>query len=123
MRICRCIFVLVASLFPFGRGALARQAPQERQAQIIPCSSDDGEKRYCTADTRHGARLVRQRSEALCKEGESWGYEEGIWVDKGCGGDFTLGRGDDAGDARSEGVGGTITCASDNGRRKVCPAD
>ena len=124
MRICRCIFVLVAALFPFGRGTLARQASQERQAQIIPCSSDDGEKHYCTADTRHGARLVRQRSEAACKEDESWGYdEEGIWVDKGCGGEFTLGRGDSGGDARSEGGGGTITCASDNGRRKVCPAD
>jgi len=124
MRICRCIFVLVAALSPFGRGALARQAPQERQAQIIPCSSDDGEKHYCAADTRHGARLVRQRSQAPCKEDESWGYdEEGIWVDKGCGGEFTLGRGEGGGDARSEGGGGTITCASDNGRRKVCPAD
>jgi hypothetical protein len=123
MRICRCIFVLVAALSPFGRGASARQAPQERQAQIIPCSSDDGEKHYCTADTRHGARLMRQRSQASCKEGESWGYdEEGIWVDKGCGGEFTLGRGE-GGDARSEGGGGTITCASDNVRRKVCPAD
>ena len=98
MRICRCIFVLVATLSPFGRGALARQAPQERQAQIIPCSSDDGEKHYCTADTRHGARLVRQRSQAPCKQDESWGYdEEGIWVDKGCGGEFTLGRGEAGG--------------------------
>src|SRR5437588_1258393 len=124
MRICRYIFVLLAALATFGRGALARQAPQERQAQIIPCSSDDGEKHYCTADTRYGARLVRQRSQAACKEGVSWGYdEEGIWVDKGCGGEFTLGRGNDGGDARAEGGRGTITCASDDGRRKVCPAD
>jgi hypothetical protein len=124
MRICRFIFVLVVALSPVGRGALATQAPQERQGQIIPCSSDDGEKHYCTADTRHGARLVRQRSQAPCKPGESWGYdEEGIWVDKGCGGEFTLGRSEDGGDARGEDGGGTITCASDDGRRKVCPAD
>src|SRR6266550_2084136 len=124
MRICRCIFVLVAALSPFGRGALARQAPQERQGQIIPCSSDDGEKHYCTADTRYGARLVRQVSQAPCKQEESWGYdEEGIWVDKGCGGEFTLGGGENGGDALGEGGGGTITCASDNGRRRVCPAD
>jgi hypothetical protein len=124
MRICWDIFVLLAALFPFGLGALPRQTPQERQAHIIPCSSDDGEKHYCTGDTRYGARLVRQRSQAPCKEGESWGYdEEGIWVDKGCSGEFTLGRGDDVGDARGEGVGGAITCASDDGRRKVCPAD
>ncbi len=83
MRICQCIFVLVAALSPFGRGALARQAPQEHQGQMIPCSSDDGEKHYCTADTRYGARLVRQVSQAPCKQEESWGYdEEGIWVDK-----------------------------------------
>jgi hypothetical protein len=124
MRICRYIFVLVAALSPFGRGALARQAPQDLQGQIIPCSSDDGEKHYCTADTRHGARLVRQRSQTPCKEGQSWGYdEEGIWVDKGCDGEFTLGRGESGRDAGGEGGGGTITCASDDGRRKVCPAD
>src|SRR6267143_976377 len=123
MRICRYIFVLVAVLSPFGRGTLAGQAPQGRQGQIIPCSSNDGEKHYCTADTRHGARLVRQLSQAPCKQGESWGYdEEGIWVDKGCGGEFTLGRGDD-GHAPGEDSVGTITCASDDGRRKVCPAD
>jgi hypothetical protein len=120
----RYIFVLVAALSPLGRGALATKAPEELQGQIIPCSSDDGEKHYCTADTRHGARLVRQRSQAPCKQAESWGYdEEGIWVDKGCGGEFSLGRSEDGGDARGEGAGGTITCVSDNGRRKVCPAD
>jgi hypothetical protein len=125
MRICQCIFVLVTALFPFGPGALAGRAPQERQTHVIPCSSDDGEKHYCEADTRQGARLVRQRSQALCKEGESWGYdEEGIWVDKGCGGEFALGRGEDKGEARG-GVdeAGTLTCASDDGRRKVCAAD
>src|SRR5258706_11445522 len=123
MRICRCIFVLVAALSLFGRGALARQAPQERQGQIIPCSSDDGEKHYCTADTRHGARLVRQRSQAPCKQDESWGYdEEGIWVDKGCGGEFTLGGGESGGDAPREGGGATKTRAAGGSRRRACPA-
>ena len=124
MRIWRCIFVLVAALFPFGPGTWTTRAAQDRPVQIIPCSSDDGEKHYCTADTRHGARLVRQRSQAACKEGESWGYdEEGIWVDKGCSGDFTLGRSEASGGAGSEVSGRTITCASDDGRRRVCPAD
>jgi hypothetical protein len=124
MRIAQCVFVLLATLSPFGHGALTGRAPQERQGQIIPCSSDDGEKHYCTADTRYGARLVRQRSQALCKQDESWGYdEEGIWVDKGCGGEFTLGRGENGGDAPGEGGSGTITCASGDGRRKVCPAN
>src|SRR5256886_9173007 len=103
MRICRYVFVLMAVLAPFCGRALARQGPQERHGQIIPCSSDDGEKHYCTADTRYGARLVRQRSQAPCQEGGSWGYdEEGIWVDKGCGGEFTLGRGDRSEEHTSE---------------------
>ena len=124
MRIWRCIFVLLAAHFPFGPGTWTTLVAQERPVQIIPCSSDDGEKHYCTADTRHGARLVRQRSQAACKEGESWGYdEEGIWVDKGCSGEFTLGRSEASGGAGSEVSGRTITCASDDGRRRVCPAD
>src|SRR5258705_13848255 len=122
MRICQCIFVLVAALSPFGRGALARQAPQEHQGQMIPCSSDDGEKHYCTADTRYGARLVRQVSQAPCKQEESWGYdEEGIWGDKGCGGEFTLGRGENGGEARSEGGGGRIKSAWEKVPGKDCP--
>jgi hypothetical protein len=130
MRIWQCILGLMAALVAFGggafaaRGAFAEEALQERAVQIIPCSSNDGEKHYCEADTRHGARLVRQRSEAPCKEGESWGYdEEGIWVDKGCGGDFTLGRGEAGGGASGESGGRTIKCASEDGRRKICPAD
>jgi Protein of unknown function (DUF3011) len=123
MRICWSIFVLLVALSLFGRGAESRQTPQGHQGQIISCSSDDGDKHYCTADTRYGARLVERSSQAPCKEGESWGYdEEGIWVDKGCAGEFTLGRGD-GGDASGKGGGGTITCGSDNGRRKVCLAD
>ena len=125
MRMNQCVFVvLMVALCSLSAGVSAGQAPPQSQGQIIPCSSDDGEKRYCEADTRHGAHLVQQRSQAPCKEGESWGYdEEGIWVDKGCGGDFALGRAKDAGEVRSEGHAETITCASDDGRRKVCPAD
>src|SRR5207244_534078 len=85
MRLCQCILAFLAALFLFGRGAWRPQSPQEHRSQTISCSSEDGEKHYCEADTRYGARLVRQRSETPCKEGESWGYdEEGIWVDKGC---------------------------------------
>lgn len=124
MRIYRCTLVLTIVLFPSGQRAVGSQAPPQKQEQIIPCSSDDGEKHYCEADTRHGARLLRQRSTAACKEGESWGWdEEGIWVDKGCGGDFTLGRGDGGAEMAGTETGQTITCASESGKRKVCPVD
>lgn len=93
--------------------------------QTVTCSSDDGGKKYCQADTRHGARLVRQSSTSTCTEGTSWGYDEqGIWVDKGCGGEFALGSGEQGeGSSAGTGVGVKVTCTSDDGRRKYCPAE
>ena len=60
---------------------------------VLSCSSDDGRRNYCNTDTRGGVRLVRQRSDARCSEGYSWGYDRrGIWVDRGCRADFEVGR-------------------------------
>jgi len=124
MRMCGSILVCAMMPFLFGRGATMRQGAQGGTAAVIPCSSEDGEKHYCEADTRYGARLARQRSTAPCKENESWGYDEqGIWVDKGCGGDFTLGGGHAGTEAGGTELGQTITCASESGKRTNCPAD
>jgi len=61
--------------------------------RAITCSSDDGRRTYCDADTRDGVRLVRQRSDASCRQGSTWGYDRrGIWVDRGCRADFEIGR-------------------------------
>jgi hypothetical protein len=50
-------------------------------------------RNYCKADTRNGARIIRQRSESDCIYGRTWGYDgRGIWVDRGCRADFELGR-------------------------------
>lgn len=116
MRFCRLgIGFLVAGL------ALATAA----WGQTVNCPSDDGSKKYCQADTRHGARLVRQSSTSTCTEGTSWGYDEqGIWVDKGCGGEFALGSGEQ-GEVSSTGTGKgeKVTCTSDDGSRKYCPVE
>ncbi|HXX17642.1 MAG TPA: DUF3011 domain-containing protein [Candidatus Eremiobacteraceae bacterium] len=86
-------------------------------AQTIHCASD-GTKKYCEADTHGGVRLVKERSVAVCKQGESWGYDEhGIWVDHGCDGDFALGTES----ATSAGGGKALTCSSDGGK-KYCDA-
>jgi hypothetical protein len=65
---------------------------------VVTCSSDDGGRHYCSADTSRGVRMGRQRSGSPCREGDTWGYDRrGIWVDKGCRADFVLdtgGRGD-----------------------------
>ena len=109
MRIWRCGVWLVAAL------ALAAVA----RAQTIACSSD-GTKKYCVVDTTQGAHLVKQRSDAPCKQGESWGYDDkGVWVDHGCGGDFAPGPG-----AATAAVGAMkiVTCTS-NGGKKYCDAN
>lgn len=61
-------------------------------SQTIACSSDDGRQKYCEMDLR-GARvqLVKQRSEAACEQGVTWGIDgRGIWVDRGCRADFLV---------------------------------
>ena len=63
------------------------------QGQVISCSSDDMHKHYCAADTRGGVQLVKQHSDASCKQGHGWGFDRrGIWVDHGCRADFQVGR-------------------------------
>ena len=93
--------------------------------QTIYCASDDMDRQRCFADTRSGVRLLRQRSEARCEYGRTWGYDNrGIWVDRGCRADFQVGGGDWGSGGRPAG-GGTVSlyCASDDMRRHRCPAD
>ncbi len=37
--------------------------------------------------------MVRQFSRSACRQNDTWGYDaRGIWVDRGCGADFEVGR-------------------------------
>lgn len=106
-------------------------------AQTISCSSDDMRRHYCAADTSGGVTLLKQRSDAACRLGSTWGYDRrGIWVDRGCRADFILrsrGGGGPFGGGnsgygrgpfgRDDDYGRTITCASDDMRRHYCGAD
>ncbi len=90
-------------------------------AQTISCSSDDGHRHYCPADTRGGVQLLKQRSDSSCQQGYSWGFDRGgVWVDRGCRADFTVSayqyRGPISGST------GTISCSSDDGGRHYCSA-
>jgi hypothetical protein len=59
----------------------------------ITCSSDDMRRHYCDTNTRGGVRLLRQRSDAPCRQGATWGYDRrGVWVDRGCRADFEVSR-------------------------------
>jgi hypothetical protein len=60
--------------------------------QVIYCASDDMRRKSCPAATQGGARIIRQRSDADCIYGRTWGYDpRGIWVDRGCRADFEVG--------------------------------
>lgn len=92
---------------------------QSGSGNTITCSSDDGGRHYCDADTRGGVQMVQQRSGSPCEQGRTWGYDRrGIWVDRGCRADFVTG-----GYSSGPGNDGTITCSSDDGGRHYCDAD
>ena len=56
----------------------------------IGCESSNGRYKLCQVAIRGNVRLVREHSRADCIEGQSWGWSEaGIWVDRGCRGEFT----------------------------------
>ncbi len=95
--------------------------PQSGSAGTINCSSDDGGRRSCPADVRGGVQLTNQRSGSPCQQGYSWGTDQqGIWVDRGCRADFTV---TPYNPYTQSGQAGTITCSSDDGRRRNCAAD
>lgn len=97
------------------------------QGQTITCSSNDGGRNYCNS---YGASpnnivLSRQISGSPCTRGSTWGVDNrGLWVDRGCRAEFTIGGGNNNWRPGGPGSGGgqyqTITCSSDNGKRNFC---
>lgn len=64
-----------------------------RAEETIHCSSRGLGYRYCRADTGGRAELIHQNSLFDCRENRSWGYDDhGVWVDRGCSGEFRVGR-------------------------------
>ena len=71
--------------------------PSERKAKvrIVRCESKDARRQQCQVDTGGTVKLRRQLSKAPCVEGKSWGHDRGgIWVERGCLGDFEIGGGE-----------------------------
>ena len=91
------------------------------------CSSEDGRRKNCPADTRGGVQLIKQRSGSPCTFGQTWGWDQrGIWVDRGCRADFAVGySGGGPGGPSWPGWGQSynVYCASDDGSRNRCPVD
>jgi hypothetical protein len=76
--------------------SLALLLPRTAQPQGHPpghviCSSNGGHV-FCYADTAGGVSLERQMYDSNgCIKDQTWGYDDrGIWVDRGCSGEFVL---------------------------------
>lgn len=77
-----CLATLLAAM----PGTLRAQS-----VATVLCSSDDGERQHCAADTSAGVTLSRTTSEAACLLGKTWGYDDQtIWVVGGCAGEFVV---------------------------------
>jgi hypothetical protein len=101
-----------------GWGSGRNSSGNSNNSTTVTCSSDDGQRVHCNADTRSGVRLARQISGAPCDQGSTWGYDStGVWVDRGCRAEFDVaGRGSTVNSS-------IIACSSENGRRVYCDAD
>lgn len=59
----------------------------------ITCMSDGGRYNYCSIRTDNYVRLERQISRTRCAQFSNWGYDRnGVWVDRGCSAEFSVGR-------------------------------
>ena len=78
-----------------GGGTAWRPNPGWDHDFVVSCGSPQYNYYFCKVDV--GARgrvtLRRQTSSTRCIEGRNWGWNRaGIWVNKGCGAQFTVGR-------------------------------
>ncbi len=81
---------------------------------VVRCESNNERYQFCRTGPIAGARLQRQVSGAPCTENRTWGFrEDGVWVDKGCRGDFEVFT------AASQ-AGRTLRCDSDDEEYHVC---
>jgi hypothetical protein len=80
-----------------------------------------GPRRFCAFDTSGGVLLEASTGSAACLFGETWGYADGgLWVDRGCSGQFR------ADSLRTTGGFGAppvaLACASAEGDVQFCAA-
>lgn len=69
----------------------------------IRCESTNQSYRHCRANTRDGVRLYRQLSSSACRYNDTWGHDRrGVWVDRGCRGEFQLYTGSSGGDGKDK---------------------
>ena len=119
-------------LFLLSAGRLQAQSGMtSKNGGQMTCASDDMRRHYCPVNTSQGVRLVNQRSQSACVQGQTWGFDRrGVWVDRGCRADFFVpaeqrggGPGYGPGPGRPPYNAPTINCSSNDGKRNYCSAD
>jgi len=85
--------LLAVLAFPaFSSSGSALAAMPDSHYYKLYCASNDFYRHFCRIDTYGGVEIVRQKSEAPCIYGRTWGFgDRGIWVDRGCRADFAVG--------------------------------
>lgn len=64
-----------------------------RASETVRCESRDRGYSFCRARTDNRVELTRQLSRTDCVRDRNWGYSgTGVWVDRGCSGEFRVGR-------------------------------
>lgn len=95
--------------------------------QSVRCESNNGSRVYCGPGNINPNQVTMQRqiSGSPCVRGSTWGVDNrGLWVDRGCRADFTIGYGGPGPGMPGPGIPGggvnTIKCESNDGRRNYC---
>jgi hypothetical protein len=79
------------------------------------CSSTESKYRECQLPVDGRARLIRQKSDSPCIEGQTWGQRgDRLWVDRGCRAKFEVVFG-------GGGTGQHVDCRSEQARYRECP--
>ena len=85
---------LARAMAPLLSLALVAGPLPARAADTIRCESYNMSYQFCRVNTDNRVELVRQISSTECRENRNWGYERnGVWVNRGCGAEFRVGRG------------------------------
>jgi len=114
---CEGVFDVVAYAPP------AYAPPAGAAGQVITCESRNYQQNFCQTGPIAGATVIRQRSQAPCIQGQTWGVErDGVWVTGGCEADFQLQGGYAAAAPLPAPVRpGLIVCESRNYQYAACP--
>jgi hypothetical protein len=88
---------------------------------MVTCSAGAASRRQCPIPSGAQVRLVRQLSNAQCRQNQTWGTGQNfIWVTQGCSAQFQVAGGGGGWQGGNTGV-QRMVCQSATGGRQQCP--